>query len=172
MPGLAGDYFADSLTYVCEHNEDGAMGVIVNRASDMTLLELLVQVGLQPDHKWVDTPVFEGGPVSPERGFVLHSEDADFESTAQLGHGVSLSTAVDVLDAIADERGPKRFIVALGYAGWGAGQLEEEMAANAWLNVAADTDLLFASDWENKAEQVARSIGVDMRLMSGRPGHA
>ena len=172
MPGLAGDYFADTLTYVCEHNDEGAMGVIVNRASDMTLLELFVQVGLKPDHKWVDTPVFEGGPVSPERGFVLHSEEASFESTATLENGVALSTAVDVLDAIAADRGPRQFIVALGYAGWGAGQLEEEMAANAWLNVAADTELLFMPDWQNKAEHVARSIGVDMRLMSGRPGHA
>ena len=169
---MADPNFSSTVTLICEHNDEGAMGVVVNRGSDMTLLELLVQVGLKSDHKWVDTPVFEGGPVSPERGFVLHSEDVCFESTASLGHGVALSTAVDVLDAIATNRGPDRFLVALGYAGWGPGQLEEEMAGNAWLNVAADTNLLFAQDWQRKAERVASSIGVDMRLMSGRPGHA
>ncbi len=172
MPGLAGDYFENSLTYICEHGDDGAMGIMVNRAADMTLLELFAQVGLKPDHKWVDTSLFEGGPVSPERGFVLHSDDKTFESSADLGHGLALSTALDVLDAIAADRGPERFIVALGYAGWGEGQLEAEMQGNAWLSVPASLDILFDEDWQHKAERAARSIGVDMRLMSGRPGHA
>ena len=107
MPGLTGDYFASSLTYVCEHNDDGAMGIMINRPSSISLVELFAQVGLKANKRWVETPVLEGGPVSTERGFVLHSADRAFETSADLGNDLYLSTALEVLDAIAKDDGPQ-----------------------------------------------------------------
>ena len=172
MPGLAGEYFADSLTYICEHNEDGAMGLIINRSADMSLVELFAQLGLPVDHKWVDTPVLEGGPVSPERGIVLHSQDKLYASSAGLDDGLALSTALEVLDDIAAGNGPKKFLVALGYAGWGPGQLEEEIAGNVWLTIDADPQIIFTEDLAAKLDQAARTLGIDIRLIAGKAGHA
>lgn len=172
MPGLAGDYFAASLTYVCEHNDDGAMGIIVNRPSELTLVELLSQVGLKTNRKWVDTQVFEGGPVATERGLVLHTGERQYESSASLGESMYLSTALEVLDAIAQDDGPEQFIVALGYAGWGAGQLEDEVTNNVWLTIPASLDVLFHPVCEEKLDKAAKILGIDMRLIATRPGHA
>ena len=172
MPGLVGDYFADSLTYVCEHNDDGAMGIIVNRPAELSLVELLAQVGLPANRRYVDTPVLEGGPVSAERGFVLHRGDGEVASSTDIGNGMHLATALDVLDAIANDNGPDEFQVALGYAGWGAGQLESEVAANAWLTLPADPEIVFSVPYAERSQTAAASLGVDMRLMSPRPGHA
>ena len=172
MPGLTGDYFADSLTYICEHNDEGAMGIMVNRPSDISLLELFSQIGLNSSRRWVETPVLEGGPVSGERGFVLHSAEKRYDSSAALTDGLVLSTAMDALDAIANDNGPERFMVALGYAGWGAGQLENEIANNVWLTAPADVDVLFDREHESKLDRAAASLGIDLRLMSSRPGHA
>lgn len=171
MPGLTGDYFADSLTYICEHNDDGAMGLIVNRPSEMTLVELFAQLGLPADHKWVDRTVLEGGPVATDRGIVLHSDDQRYESSAAIGQSLVLSTAMDVLEDIAAGTGPQRFVVALGYAGWGPGQLEDEIGRNAWLTTAADTDLVFNEQWSEKLQLAARALGIDFRLISGKAGH-
>lgn len=171
MPGLTGDYFADSLTYICEHNDDGAMGVIINRPSEMTLVELFAQLGLPADHKWVNTAVLEGGPVAADRGIVLHSSEQSYESSAAIGQSLMLSTAMDVLEDIAAGNGPQRFLVALGYAGWGPGQLEEEIAANAWLTTAADAKLVFNDQWSEKLRLAALALGIDFRLISGKAGH-
>ncbi len=171
MPGLTGDYFATSLIYICEHNDDGAMGLIINRPSEMTLVELFAQLGLPTDHKWVDTAVLEGGPVAADRGIVLHSDELSYESSAHIGTSLVLSTAMDVLEDIAGGGGPERFLVALGYAGWGPGQLEAEIGANAWLTTSADTELVFNPQWSDKLQLAAHALGIDFRLISGKAGH-
>ncbi len=172
MPGLTGDYFADSLTYICEHNEDGAMGLIVNRPSEVSLVELFAQLGLASNHDLVDTPVMEGGPVALERGFVLHAGDRTFESSHQLADDLYLSTAIDVLDAIVQSEGPENYLVTLGYAGWGAGQLEDEMSRNVWLSAPADTKVLFNTPFAERLNVAANTLGIDFSLIAGRPGHA
>lgn len=172
MPGLSGDYFANSLTYICEHNTDGAMGIVINRPSDMSLMELLAQVGLPANHKLLHTNVFEGGPVAVERGMVLHTDDRMFESSAELGEGLCLSTAMEVLAAIANDQGPDQYLVALGYAGWGEGQLEDEIANNVWLTAPADTTILFDSAWQDKLSNAAGILGINLNLIAAKPGHA
>lgn len=172
MPNQAGSYFGDTVTYVCEHNEDGAMGLMINRPSAMTLVELLSQMGLTTGDVPADIPVLEGGPVASERGFVLHSQDASFDSSLALGDGLMLSTAREMLEAIAEGRGPEHFIVTLGYAGWGSGQLEEELKDNAWLNCPSTPDVLFDTPFEDRVNRAAAVLGIDFRLMSGQAGHA
>ena len=171
MPGLTGDYFADTLTYICEHNDDGAMGIIVNRPSEMSLLELFAQLALPINHRWAQHIVVEGGPVAADRGIVLHSDDRQYESSAEIGESLVLSTAMDVLEDIAGDRGPDRFLVALGYAGWGSGQLEDEVAANVWLTAPGDTDLIFSEQWSEKLQLAALALGIDFRLIAGKAGH-
>ena len=171
MPGLTGDYFADSLTYICEHNDDGAMGLIINRPSEMCLVELFAQLGLPAEHKWVDTAVLEGGPVAADRGIVLHGDDQVSESSANIGQSLILSTAMDVLEAIAADQGPQQFLVALGYAGWGPGQLEDEIGRNVWLTTPADVDIVFSQNWSAKLQLAARPLGFDFRLIAGKAGH-
>ena len=172
MPTLTGDYFAGTLTYICEHNEDGAMGIIVNRPLQLSLLELFVQVGLKANQRWVDTEVVAGGPVATEQGFVLHSADRIFATSADLGSELYLSTALDVLDAIADDEGPRDFLIALGYAGWGAGQLEDEIGRNAWLTAPGDVGILFHTPYSDRLDLAGRLLGIDVNLISPKAGHA
>jgi putative transcriptional regulator len=180
MPGLTGSYFGGTITYVCEHNEDGAMGLLVNRPTTVSLVELLAQLGIDTSQTSVDIPVLEGGPVATERGFVLHGTegsegalDADaFASSLDLGNGLMLSTARDVLEAISRGAGPREYLVALGYAGWGEGQLEQELAENAWLTCPADPQVLFHCPFEDRVNRAAASLGIDFRLLSGQAGHA
>jgi len=172
MPGLTGDYFADSLTYICEHNAEGAMGIMINRPSDISLLELFAQIGLKSHKRWVEVPVLEGGPVATDRGFVLHSAEKRYESSTDLSETLVMSTAMEVLDAISQDRGPDKFMVALGYAGWGAGQLEQEIADNVWLTTQAQDTVMFDSSPDDKLQHAASALGVDMRLIAARPGHA
>ena len=172
MPNQAGTYFANTVTYVCEHNDDGAMGLMINRPSELTLVELLSQMGLQPTGVSSDIQVMEGGPVATERGFVLHTQDRAFESSLELGNGLMLSTAREILEAIAGGEGPTDFLVTLGYAGWGGGQLEDEMKENAWLNCPGDADVLFRTPFDERVNKAAAALGIDFRLMSGQAGHA
>ena len=178
MPGLAGTYFGDTLTLICEHNDEGAMGLIVNRPSQVTLIELLAQLGIDKGQTPVERIVMEGGPVGGERGFILHSEDARFEASLALGGGVMLSSAREVLEAIARNEGPQDYLVALGYAGWDAGQLESEVADNAWLTCPADAqgalirEILFHTPFEARVQRAAASLGIDFALISSQAGHA
>ena len=171
IPSVHGNYFADSLTYICEHNDDGAMGIMVNRPSSVSLLELLAQVGLATNRALIDTPVLEGGPVATERGFVLHTDDAQFDSSAELGHDLFLTTALEALDAIATQRAPSHYIVALGYAGWDPGQLEAEILNNVWLTTPADAQVMFETPYDQRLDQAARNMGFDVRLIA-KPGNA
>jgi putative transcriptional regulator len=176
MPGLAGTYFGDTLTFICEHNDEGAMGIIVNRPSHVSLVELVAQLGIDKGATPVESLVIEGGPVEVERGFILHSTDERFEASLDLGCGIMLSSAREVLEAIADDDGPEQFLVALGYAGWDAGQLESEVADNAWLTapVAAEEArrIIFETRYDERIARAADSLGIDFSLISSQAGHA
>ena len=176
MPGLSGTYFGDTLTFICEHNAEGAMGIIVNRPSHVSLVELVAQLGIDKGATPIDSVVMEGGPVELERGFILHTADERFEASLDLGCGIMLSSAREVLEAIAAGDGPEDYLVALGYAGWDAGQLETEVAENAWLTapVAAEETqrIIFDTGFEARISKVADSLGIDFALISAQPGHA
>ena len=172
MPNQAGTYFGDTIIYICEHSKNGAMGLLVNRPSRLTLVELLSQVGLSAPDVSIEIPVMEGGPVASGRGFVLHTEDQSFESSLGLGKGLMLSSAREILEAIASGDGPKDFLVTMGYAGWASGQLEDELKGNAWLNFPANLDVLFRTPFDDRANQAAATHGIDFRLISGQAGHA
>ncbi|MCZ6616855.1 MAG: YqgE/AlgH family protein [Gammaproteobacteria bacterium] len=172
MPGLAGSYFGATLTYVCEHSSQGAMGLMVNRPSNITLAELLSQLGITASQAAADIPVLEGGPVSGERGFILHTDDKNFSASLDLGNGLMLTTAREVLDAISVDQGPAQYLVTLGYAGWGAGQLEQEIGENSWLTCPANTRILFDVPFAERVNSAAATLGIDFRLMSGQAGHS
>jgi putative transcriptional regulator len=179
MPIMTDKRFARSVIYMCAHSAEGAMGLIVNqRASHISFDELLKQLGIMPGN--IDVPesltemnVHVGGPVETGRGFVLHSSDYYVaESTLPIDDGVSLTATVDILKAIAGGKGPDRAILALGYAGWRAGQLESEIAANGWLHCPADADLLFDHDLDQKYERALSKIGIDPSHLVSEAGHA
>jgi putative transcriptional regulator len=172
MPTLSGSYFGSTVTYLCEHNEDGAMGLMINRPSDLTLLEMLAQIGIRTNGLTADVPVMEGGPVATDRGFILHTDDKRFDASLDLGAGLMLTAAREVLEAIGAGEGPKDYLVTLGYAGWGAGQLEEELLENAWLTCPMSLDVLFREPFPNRVRKAAESLGIDFRFMSGQAGHA
>lgn len=173
MPGLADPNFARTVTYVCEHSDQGAMGIVINRPLEVKLGELLQQLYIGTINARVgDAPVYQGGPVQPERGFVLHSAGMSFDSTLNITPEISVTTSRDVLEAIASGQGPRQTLIALGYAGWGGGQLEQEMSANAWLSGPASTDIIFRLDSASRWLAAAQLLGVDLNLLSGEAGHA
>ncbi len=173
MPAMADPNFDRTVTFVCEHNDDGALGIIVNRPTGMALGEILDQMELKvEDPLLAAMPVLQGGPVQPERGFVIHDSGEEYSSTLAVRDGLKVTTSRDILVAMAEGRGPARALIALGYAGWGAGQLEAEMAANAWLTVPASPDIIFATPFERRWESAAALLGVSMTSMSSEAGHA
>jgi len=180
MPIMTDKRFARSVIYMCAHSAEGAMGLIINqRAPHISFSELLQQLSILPDGaddrqiELADMDVHVGGPVETGRGFVLHSSDYYAEdSTLPIDEGVSLTATVDILKAIAGGKGPDRAILALGYAGWRAGQLESEIAANGWLHCSADADLLFDRDLEQKYERALSKIGIDPSHLVSDAGHA
>jgi putative transcriptional regulator len=174
MPAMADPNFDRTVTYICEHNQDGALGIIVNRPTDMSLGEILAQMDLQfTDPGIAVQPVLQGGPVQPERGFVIHDNgEHAFSSTLDVPDGLKVTTSRDILVAMAEGKGPTRAVIALGYAGWGAGQLEAEMAANAWLSVPATADIIFSVPFERRWEAAAALLGVNIAALSPEAGHA
>ena len=174
MPAMADPNFDRTVTYICEHNQDGALGIIVNRPTDMSLGEILAQLDLAVSDPGIATqPVLLGGPVQPERGFVIHDADHEaFSSTLDVPDGLRVTTSRDILVAMAEGKGPARAVIALGYAGWGAGQLEAEMAANAWLSVPATADIIFSVPFERRWEAAAALLGVNIAALSSEAGHA
>ena len=171
---MADPSFAETLTLVCEHSPDGALGVVVNRPTDLTLGEIYRQVGIEHPETWSQSQsaVYAGGPVAAERGFVLHSNDRLWESSLSVGDSVNLTTSKDILVAMANNEGPAHALVALGYAGWGAGQLEREMAENTWLTCDANPSIIFSTPSQQRLTAAASSLGVDLHLLSGQVGHA
>ena len=173
MPGLKDSNFFRTVTYICEHNEQGAMGIVLNRPTDLQLNDILEQLDIIPGTDGHGTQqIFIGGPVQGERGFVLHTESRDWDSTLQVTPEISVTTSRDVLQAIAEGSGPSKSLIALGYAGWAPGQLEEELGANAWLSGPADSQIIFDLPPTQRWEAAAALLGVDLNLLSGESGHA
>lgn len=175
MPQLGDPRFAHSVTYLFEHNADGAMGVIVNKPLDLDLGELLQSLDIEPTVSLDSHQLMYGGPVQAQRGFVLHRSDPALPAwnhSVTFASGLTLATSRDILEAIARGEGPARTMVLLGYAGWGAGQLEQEIADNSWLVAPPDIDLLFDTPAEARWLAAAKRIGVDLALISPEAGHA
>ena len=173
MPQMRDPRFARSVVYLCAHTAEGAMGIVVNRAFDgLSFTELLDQLDIEPAPGCDRVQVHFGGPVEGGRGFVLHSDDYMHESSLMVAEGVALTATVDVLKAIAEGDGPRKSLLALGYAGWSPGQLDSEIRENAWLNVPADEALLFDSDLDHKWENAIHKLGIDFASLSGDAGHA
>jgi putative transcriptional regulator len=173
LPALDDPNFARSVALICQYDEDGAMGVLVNRPSEYTLGEVFEQMGIETqDAKLRDQRVLAGGPVHPERGFVLHDGAREWDSTLAIADGLYVTTSRDVLEALARGEGPEHAAVALGCAGWGAGQLESELVSNSWLTAPADPELLFAVPLEARWQAAAGRIGVDLAQVPDYSGHA
>jgi len=173
MPALADPNFHRTVTLVCQHDEHGAMGLVINRGAEYTLGELLAQMQIASlDLALLQTAVFSGGPVQPDRGFVLHDDPREWGSTLRFGAGLAVTTSRDILDAMARGDGPANVLVALGYAGWEAGQLEAEMAQNSWLTVPADDAIVFRTPPAERWAAAARALGFDPGLLADYAGHA
>lgn len=173
MPGMVDANFAGSVTLLCQHNEAGAIGITINRLSDFNLGEIFVQLKLDCDDESIRSlPVMEGGPVARDRGFVVHSPKEGYESSLQVGPEMMVTTSRDVLADIAAGGGPRKFLVALGYAGWGEGQLEDEMLANAWLSVRADTAIVFDLPVPRRFDEALGRLGVRADMLLSEAGHA
>lgn len=174
MPGLKDPNFARTVTYICEHTEQGAMGIVINRPmEDIRLGMVLSQLDIVAGSPAInDSLVFLGGPVQPDRGFVLHSNAERYDSTLTISPEINVTTSRDILEAIAEGRGPHQHLIALGYAGWDKGQLEEEMSANAWLSGPADEAIIFKTPIDARWQAAAGLLGVDLNLLSGEAGHA
>ena len=173
MPGMQDPRFVKTVIFMCAHSSDGAMGLVVNRVIDsLTFPDLLEQLNIDSEHVDERIRVHFGGPVESSRGFVLHSPDYVREATLVVDERVALTATVDILKAIAAGGGPERSLLALGYSGWGPGQLDSEIKANGWLHVDADDDLVFGKDMESKWEQAIAKLGIDPRMLSDSAGHA
>ena len=173
MPSVVQGEFDHSVTFLCEHNEAGAMGLVINRPTTLKLADMFRHMGLEvDDFPDADTPVYWGGPVQTERGFVLHSPDEEWESSLKVSADVALTTSKDILVAISEGKGPKNYLVTLGYAGWTEGQLEEEVLQNSWLTTPPDPAILFATAAPSRWAAAAKLLGVDASLLSGEAGHA
>lgn len=173
LPALADSNFARSVALICQHDADGAMGIVVNRASEYTLGEVFGQMGLESGDEGLRArPVLAGGPVHPERGFVLHDGGMQWDSTLAIADQLFLTTSRDILEAMARGEGPDNALVALGCAGWGSGQLEHELTENDWLTAPADAELLFDLPLESRWQAAAGRIGVDFAHLADYAGHA
>ncbi len=173
MPNLADPNFHHTVTYICAHNEDGAMGIVINRPMELALGDILAQMNLtarSPDTE--NMIIYQGGPVQTDRGFVLHLPDTSWHSSINVSDEIGVTTSRDILEAIAEGRGPADAFIALGYAGWAAGQLEQEIKENAWLSGPAGSDIIFNTPVEKRWEGAARLLGVDVDRLSSDVGHA
>jgi putative transcriptional regulator len=173
MPGMADPNFFRSVTLLCQHTDEGAIGITINRQSEFSLGEILAQLDIACRNESVcEAMVLEGGPVNPDRGFVLHSPKEGFESSHEITPGIMVTSSRDVLDAIARGEGPDQFVVARGYAGWGDGQLEYEMRENAWLSVPVDRAIVFDLPLKDRWEHAVAALGIDIDQLHDVGGHA
>jgi putative transcriptional regulator len=173
MPTLRDPNFARGVTFLCQHGDDGAMGIMVNRLSEYRLGDVLAQMNLHSTlSEVVDAPVLIGGPVQPERGFVVHTPGGDWESSFHISERVSVTTSRDILVAMAAGNGPRHAIVALGYSGWSPGQLEQELVDNHWLTAPADEALLFETPLDERWQAAAHLVGVNLFQLASHAGHA
>lgn len=173
MPGVVSGSLADTVIYVCEHNEQGALGLVINRPTDLSLVELLSRIEVEVENRagLAATSVYFGGPVQTDRGFVLHDSDKAYTSSLGVGE-LTLTTSRDVLQDVAQGHGPVHMLVTLGYAGWGAGQLENEMADNAWLSIKATHEILFSTPVAERYDRALALLGISPFTLTGAAGHA
>jgi putative transcriptional regulator len=173
MPSMADPHFSRTLTYVCEHNDQGALGVVVNRPIDMTLQALFERLALTLENRELAAaPIYFGGPVQTDRGFVLHVPAGDWQSTLRVRDAIGLTTSKDILEAVGRGEGPQKILVTLGYAGWSAGQLEHELSQNAWLTVEARDAIIFDLPAEERLPAAMELLGVDYARLADEAGHA
>ncbi|MGQ0501303.1 MAG: YqgE/AlgH family protein [Panacagrimonas sp.] len=173
MPGMEDDNFSNTVSLLCEHNDKGAIGLVINRPTELTLNAMLDQMGVKHEAtEGSEQVVFWGGPVQPERGFVVHREPGGWESCMPIGSELYITTSRDVLTAIGEGRGPKEYLITLGYAGWGAGQLENEILANSWLNTPVDPSVLFQTPARSRWQSATRLIGLEVSQISSGAGHS
>jgi len=173
MPGLSEGIFSQSVTYICEHGESGAMGIVINQPLDLSVAEIFEHLQITTSRDFSDVKVLAGGPVQLDHGFVLHRNCArSWESSLKITNDITLTTSCDILRAIAVEEGPDEHLIALGYAGWAAGQLEQELADNSWLTLPAVSDIIFNTPCHQRLGAAAALLGIDMNLISSEAGHA
>ena len=177
MPGMGGEAFEGSVVYLCEHNEKGALGLVINKPIDIKLKNLFEKIELRLDREELaEQPVYFGGPVQTERGFVLHDkrggDTVPYNSTLSVPGGLDMTTSKDVLEALAGGGGPRKVLVTLGYSGWQAGQLEDELGRNGWLTVDADPAVIFDTPVEQRYDRAVSLLGFDPRMLSQEAGHA
>ena len=179
MPGMGDGTFAGTVVYLCEHSEKGALGLVINKPIDITLKSLFEKVELSLDRDdLAELPVYFGGPVQTERGFVLHEPqtaeggDSPYNSSLRIAGGLEMTTSKDVLEAISSGAGPKKVLVTLGYSGWGAGQLEEEIGRNGWLNVEAEPGIIFDTPVSQRYDKALSLLGIHAGMLSSDAGHA
>ncbi|WP_273130777.1 YqgE/AlgH family protein [Vibrio caribbeanicus] len=177
MPGMKDPYFQRSVIYVCEHNEDGAMGLMINAPIDITIGKMLEKVDVEPSHpqlqkESLEKPVLNGGPVSEDRGFILHQPKDDYESSIKMTDNISVTTSKDILGVLGTEAEPSQYLVALGYSGWEAGQLEIELSENSWLTVEADPNVIFDTPINERWQKAVQMLGIDASQLSSDIGHA
>jgi putative transcriptional regulator len=173
MPNMADPYFSRSLTYICEHNDQGALGLVVNRPIDMTLQALFERLSMSlREGSVADAPIYFGGPVQTDRGFVLHEPAGDWQTTLRVREQIGLTTSKDILEAVGRGEGPARLLVTLGYAGWSPGQLEHEITQNAWLTVEAAENIIFETPAEERLPAAMELLGLDFARLQDEAGHA
>ncbi|CZF78828.1 hypothetical protein GMA8713_00731 [Grimontia marina] len=177
MPSMADERFQQSVVYMCEHNEDGAMGLVINQPINISIANMLDQIEVEREQDVthpvsLDQPVLFGGPVSEDRGFVLHKNPKLFGSSVQLSDELTVTTSKDILSILGTTEEPEQFIVALGYAGWDAGQLEQELAENSWLTIEADPKVIFETPINERWEKALKQMGIDALNLSTDIGHA
>lgn len=173
MPNMRDPNFDHTVTLICQHNEEGALGIVLNRTVELTVGDILDQMDISRErYLQGDRLVHYGGPVQTERGFILHEDVGSWDSTLEVHGDLGLTTSRDILEAMARNEGPGRSLVALGYAGWGSGQLEQEISDNSWLNGPANPDLIFATPVEQRWAAAAQLLGVDLGMLSSEAGHA
>lgn len=174
MPSLKDPYFARTVTYICEHNDKGAMGIIINQPIEMTIIELLTQIQSDFEDKNLNkkTPIYCGGPVNAERGFVLHLPQDKWKSSLKISEDFMVTTSRDILDAIGTDDEPEKYLICLGYAGWEAGQLEQELTDNSWITIPADKDLIFNTPIHLRWQGATEKLGFATWQISDEIGHA
>lgn len=174
MPTLKDPIFERSVTYICEHDEEGAMGIVVNQPTNMSVSDLLTQISIETDDKIIsaDKMVFAGGPVKQDRGFVIHPQQLGWNSSMRVAENMMVTTSKDILKAIGTEAGPSDYLLALGYAGWSAGQLEEELQENNWLTIQADPKILFNTPISERWQTATEGLGFNPWQLSEEIGHA
>ena len=172
IPQVELDYFSSSLIYMCDHSEEGAIGFVINKPSNYLVNELLNQANLSVNKALSTNRILSGGPVSRNQCFIIHSPESIYKDSKKMNKNTYLSSGWDVLQAISDGSGPKEFEIALGYAGWGPGQLESEISKNLWLTAEADNEILFKFNYSDRLQIAASRIGIDLQLLSSKAGYA